>query len=163
MVEVSDPDPVVQALNVAAKIIRDWPPDVGAVEEWDSSRYLPGGDRYIPKLTTYGTPVCPTSFIRFDDPEVLREEAAAEVLAVFRELGVLGEPRPPSRRVRRLPRLLAGGARQAAQLSAPLRRSPGRAGPREHRDQLAGVSGLTTASSSPMVTSVRNCRPADSL
>lgn len=50
-----------------------------------------------PPSTTFGTYVMPTRPIPFDKPktpEELRDEAAARVLGVFRELGVREERKP---------------------------------------------------------------------
>jgi hypothetical protein len=98
---VSD-DPVVRLLEVMARTLRDWPPDAGAPEEWDASRYLPGGDRYIPKLVIYGTPISPVPFLPIRSAEEIaageRREAAGKVLTVLREAA----PRSRPGRVRRL-------------------------------------------------------------
>lgn len=92
------------ALGAVSGTLRDWPPDVGPPAEWDSSRYLPGGDRYIPKLMIYGTPVSLTSFIPMTDPEEIarreRETAAGKALAVLREAET--PPNAHRGRVRRL-------------------------------------------------------------
>jgi hypothetical protein len=93
-------DPVVQLLSVMARALREWPPEPQPEGEWDPSPFLPGGSRYIPKLTTYGTYCSPPSFIPFSTPEELaaeRDEAAAKVLAVLQE-------QKPQARKRRLPR-----------------------------------------------------------
>jgi hypothetical protein len=62
-------DPVVRALEVLARTLASWEPGGDPDGEWDPSRYLPGGDRHIPKVMIYGTAVTPTPFIPFGDPE----------------------------------------------------------------------------------------------
>ena len=81
-------DPAVQLMEVIAKILRDWPPEPPPPGEWDPAPFRPGGGRYIPKMMTYGTAVIPARTIPLKTDAQLREEAAAKVLAVFRELGV---------------------------------------------------------------------------
>lgn len=100
-------DPVIQALDAVSRTLLDLaarvvPPGEG---EWDAPRYRPGGDRYVSRFQLiYRTPVLPTTYIPFDDPEEdaarERAEGARMALAVLREAGA-----PPSAhrgRVRRL-------------------------------------------------------------
>lgn len=71
-------DPVIQALDAVSRTLLDLAARVvpAGEGEWDSSRYLPGGDRYIPKLTIYGTGSA-MSFIPLDSAETLAERDRA--------------------------------------------------------------------------------------
>lgn len=75
---------------------------------------LPSGLVFTIDETEFRTPIPsqawmpPLMFEQFapeKTPGELREEAAGKALAVFRELGVLGEPEGAQPRRRRLPRL----------------------------------------------------------
>ena len=117
-------DPVIGALDAVSGTLRDWPPDAGPPAEWDASRYLPGGDRYIPKLVIYGTPVSPTSFILFESEETLAEWDRANRARIALET-LRSEPPGDYSPAPSCPSCVLGACRRLPPLGFPVAALPG--------------------------------------